>query len=525
MQRLLGLRRFSTSSNSLSNAGSVPASNVLTRKARKWSKRLLGFGIVWFGLFLADTVLNDDIDVVFTDKFRSKVPEEDRKKRPRVVILGTGWGALSLLRKLHADQFQVTLVSPRNYFLFTPLLASTTVGTLHQRSIVEPIRQFCLRSDAAEAKFIEAECTEIDFGKNKIHCVDTSSVVGEVAEFDLEYDQLIVAVGAESATFNIPGVKENALFMKEIKHSYAIRDKILDCLETANIPNQPPHEVDRLLHFVVVGGGPSGIEFSAELHDFLVADLTQNYPEQAKRVKLTLIEALPHVLTMFDASLINETEKAFQRQDINLMLNVQVKAVDEKKMLVKPKDGQEYHLPYGFLVWVTGNTPRKIIRDAIAALGPAYQTDRRGLKVDTHFRVLGASNVWAIGDCAISTCPATAQVAYQQGAYLGRLFNSLGDEMYKAKLGNKEINLENVISNAPAFVYRHFASLAYIGEQQAIAQLSVGADRKMVDFYGQSVFWLWRSVYFSKLLSYKNRFMVATDWAKTYFFGRDVSRG
>jgi len=482
---------------------------------------------LWFGLFVADTLLNDDVDVVFYDKFRTKLSEEERKKRPKVVVLGTGWGALSMVRKLHADQFQVTIVSPRNYFLFTPLLASTTVGTLHQRSIVEPIRQFCMRSDAAEAKFIEAECTEIDFDKRKIHCVDNSSVQGTVSEFDLEYDHLVVAVGCESATFNIPGVKERALFMKEIKHSYAIRDKILDCLETANIPGQSQEEIDRLLHFVVVGGGPSGIEFSAELHDFLKADITRNYPEQSKRVKLTLVEALPHVLTMFDASLINETEKAFERLNIELLLNAQVKEVGEKTMLIKHKDGSESKIPYGFLVWVTGNTPRKIIRDAIVRLGPQFQTDRRGLKVDTHFRVLGAQNVWAIGDCSISTCPPTAQVAYQEGAYLGRLFNSLSDQFYKAKVTGKEAETElnDAVAKAPEFKYRHFGSFAYIGDHQAIAQLTIGMDRKNVDFHGQSVFWLWRSVYFSKLLSYKNRFMVATDWAKTFFFGRDVSRG
>jgi NADH:ubiquinone reductase (non-electrogenic) len=492
-------------------ATSSPALNGAQTKApsRKWLRRFGAAGVIWAGLFVADTLLNDEVDVVFTDKFRSKVPEEERKKRPKVVVLGSGWGALSMIRKLHADAFQVTIVSPRNYFLFTPLLASTTVGTLHQRSIVEPIRQFCLRSDAAEAKFIEAECTEVDFAKRKVKCVDNSSVQGSLTEFDLDYDHLVIAVGAESATFNIPGVKEHAIFMKEIKHSYSIRDKILDCLETANIPGQPDDEIDRLLHFVVVGGGPSGIEFSAELHDFLKADVTKNYPEQSKRVKLTLVEALPHVLTMFDASLINETERAFQRQNIQLLLNAQVKAVEEKRMLIKKKDGTEFYMPFGALVWVTGNTPRKLVRDAIVQIGPQFQNDKRGLKVDTHFRVLGAKNVWSIGDCAVSTCPPTAQVAYQQGTYLGRLFNSLSDDFYRAKEDPSKVDLDGVVSAAPSFVYRHFASLAYIGEHQAIAQMSVGQDRKNVDFYGQSVFWLWRSVYFSKLLSYKNRFMVS----------------
>ena len=454
---LLSLRRFSTSSPPPPPLST--SAPTLTR-GKIWFRRTAILASAWFALFALDTQLNDDWDVVLFDKFRRRLALEEQKQRPRVVILGSGWGALSMLRKLHTDQFQVTVVSPKNYFLFTPLLASTTVGTLHQRSVVEPIRQFFSRSDAMEAKFIEAECTDIDFVNNKITCIDNSVVNGEVSKFNVDYDHLIIAVGCETATFGIPGVKEHALFMKEIKHSYQIRDRILDSLETANIPGQPQEEIDRLLHFVVVGGGPSGIEFSGELHDFLKRDIQKNYPEQSKYVKLTLIEALPHILTMFDANLINKVEETLKNKlNIELLLNAAVKKIGEKTITVQSKnkgqdEGKEWEIPYGVLVWVTGNTPLKLIKDCIEKL--QQKNEKRGLLVDDHFRVKGTNNVWAIGDCSISKYPPTAQVAYQEGSYLGRLFNSLSEDFRSKDLSS----LHDSISIKQKFEYRHFGKVS-----------------------------------------------------------------
>ncbi|KAH9251388.1 hypothetical protein BASA81_010799 [Batrachochytrium salamandrivorans] len=393
-----------------------------------WGKRFAAGLTIWAGAFVADTILNDDVDIVFTDRFRkrkSNLTPEERSQLPKVVILGSGWGALSMIRKLHVDEFQVTVVSPRNYFLFTPLLASTTVGTLHQRSIVEPIRQFFNRSGAQLADFLEAECTGIDFTKQIVTC--KSPTKPEIKPFELEYDHLVIAVGCQSATFGIPGVQEHALFMKEINQSHVIRDKLLDCLETASLPGLSSKEQQRLLTFVVVGGGPSGIEFSAELHDFLKRDVKRNYPALADKVKVSLVEALPHVLTMFDASLIKKVEDQFRNElQIDLMLNCQVKAVDGKELNILNEQKEMVKVPYGVLVWVTGNTPRPLIRDCMLALKDCQQ-DRRGLLVDGHFRVKGTNNCYAIGDCAISKYPPTAQVAFQEVVELQEsIYGSLG---------------------------------------------------------------------------------------------------
>jgi NADH:ubiquinone reductase (non-electrogenic) len=136
------------------------------------------------------------------------------------------------------------------------------------------------------------ECVKIDPKTNTIHCVDNSEIKGKVSEIDIKYDQLVVAVGAETATFGIPGVRENTQYMKSVEDTMKIRNRIMDCLETAAIPGQPADEVDRLLHFVVVGGGPAGVEFAAELHDFLQRDVKPAFRELAPKVKITLVEGL-----------------------------------------------------------------------------------------------------------------------------------------------------------------------------------------------------------------------------------------
>jgi NADH:ubiquinone reductase (non-electrogenic) len=210
------------------------------------------------------------------------------------------------------------------------------------------------------------ECVKIDPKTNTVHCVDNSAVQGEVKEIDLKYDQLVVAVGADTATFGIPGVKENTCYMKGVEDTMKIRNRIMDCLETAAIPGQPANEVDRLLHFMVVGGGPAGVEFAAELHDFLQRDIKPAFPDLAPKVKITLVEgsiplycelelklmffiasALPHILNMFDAKIIEYVEDKFVKTTgMNVLLNSAVIGVEPKVVKIKSKAGEVSEVPY-----------------------------------------------------------------------------------------------------------------------------------------------------------------------------------
>ncbi|EGC38564.1 hypothetical protein DICPUDRAFT_148767 [Dictyostelium purpureum] len=544
------IKNYSTSTeNSNENKNEENKSSPPPPPKKKMNRFAFWGGLAAAGLgsfWLIDMIVNDDFDSV-SDKFRTRLPESERKNRPKVVLLGSGWGTLCMLRKLHTDMFDVTIISPRNYFLFTPLLVGGTTGSIEVRSIIEPIRKYCKRSDANEATFYEAECISVDPVKKTIRCVDNSAVKGEVSEFDLQYDHLVVGVGADNQTFNIPGVRENACFLKEFNDTRVIRDKIIDCLETASYPSQPEKEIDRLLNFVVVGGGPSGVEFTAELNDFLQSDLLKNYP-LAKRIKVTLVEALPHILTVFDKKIIDHVEKRLRSsENTRIWTKTAVVGVKEKDIIVRNEKKEETNVPYGLLVWATGNAPRKLTTQLIQAIGTNVQNNRRGLVIDDYFRVAGADGIWAIGDASINPSKPlaqTAQVASQQGRYLGRLFNDLAEEMYNEKIKSKDQKLEQVtqeqqptstvfqtttnksfdsfIKSQPVFKYRHMGTLAYVGDHQAVAEFK--GDHSTTTSEGYITYYLWRSVYFTKLLSIRNRTLVVFDWAKSAIFGRDISR-
>jgi NADH:ubiquinone reductase (non-electrogenic) len=208
--------------------------------------------------------------------------------------IGTGWGSVSLLKQLDTENYNVVVISPRNYFLFTPLLPSCTTGLIEHRSIMEPIRNF-LRHKKASVRYYEAEATKIDAKKKVVYINDDSEVKGDVSSTEVPFDMLVVGVGAENATFGIPGVREHGCFLKEVPDAQRIRKRIMDCCETAIFKDQSLEEQKRLLHMVVVGGGPTGVEFAGELQDFFTNDLKKWIPDITEHFHVTLVEALPNV--------------------------------------------------------------------------------------------------------------------------------------------------------------------------------------------------------------------------------------
>ncbi|KAK8209341.1 external NADH-ubiquinone oxidoreductase 1 mitochondrial precursor [Phyllosticta capitalensis] len=473
-------------------------------------------------------------------------PEPDPKKKT-LVILGTGWGSVSLLKKLDTENYNVVVISPRNYFLFTPLLPSCTTGTIEHRSIMEPIRNF-LRHKKAAVKYYEAEATKVDYEKKVVYIKDESEIKGDVSATEVPFDMLVVGVGAENATFGIPGVRENGLFLKEVEDAQRIRKRIMDCCETAIFKDQSPEEVKRLLHMVVVGGGPTGVEFAGELQDFFNDDLKKWIPEIKDNFHVTLVEALPNVLPMFSKQLIEYTEKTFKEETITIRNKTMVKKVTEKYIEAESTgpDGQKQieRIPYGLLVWATGNALRPVVRDLMSQI-PEQANSRRGLAVNEYLVVKGAENIWAVGDCAVANYAPTAQVAAQEGAFLARLFNNMAkteqieDELKALSLAQekapnkdtrdqvfaeiKELQkrLRRVKQMGP-FEYSHQGSLAYIGSEKAVADISWLTGN--IATGGTLTYFFWRSAYLSMCFSTRNRILVIVDWIKAKVFGRDVSR-
>jgi NADH:ubiquinone reductase (non-electrogenic) len=390
---------------------------------------------------------------------------------------------------------------------------------------MEPIRSI-LRQKKASATFYEAEATSIDPERKIIKISDISEIRGDRLETEVAYDMLVIGVGAENSTFGIPGVKEHSCFLKEINDAQQIRKRIMDCVETAKFKDQPQEEIDRLLHMVVVGGGPTGVEFAAELQDFFEQDIKKLIPDIADRFRVTLIEALPNVLPSFSKHLIEYTESTFKEEKIVIKTKTMVKKVTEKTVEAEATgpDGKKemVALPYGLLVWATGNTLRTIVKDLISKI-PAQKDSRRGLAVNEYLVVQGTRDIWAVGDCAVAGYAPTAQVASQEGNFLARLFNNMAKtELIEGKIRELSSSL-NVqpgnsaevsrqieeyerqlrrIKDIKPFHYSHQGSLAYIGSEKAVADISWFNGNFASG--GGLTFLFWRSAYLSMCFSSKS---------------------
>ncbi|CAJ2678406.1 external alternative NAD(P)H-ubiquinone oxidoreductase B2, mitochondrial-like [Trifolium pratense] len=320
-------------------------------------------------------------------------------EKKKVLVLGTGWAGTSFLRNLNDPRYEVHVVSPRNYFAFTPLLPSVTCGTVEARSIVEPVRNI-FRKKHVDSRFSEAECIKIDAVNRKVYCrSNINNNSNEKQDFVVDYDYLIIAVGAQVNTFNTPGVTEHCHFLKEVEDAQKIRRTVIDCFERASLPSVSDEEKKRILHFAIVGGGPTGVEFAAALHDFVSEDLVKLYPGVKDLVKITLLEAGGHILSMFDKRITAFAEDKFQRDGIDVKTGSMVVKVSDREISTKEmKNGGEItSIPYGMAVWSTGIGTRPFIKDFMTQIG---QINRRAVATDEWLRVEGTNNVYALGDCA-----------------------------------------------------------------------------------------------------------------------------
>ncbi|KAJ6466912.1 pyridine nucleotide-disulfide oxidoreductase-domain-containing protein [Mycena sanguinolenta] len=470
-----------------------------------------------------------------------QLPHDPQKKT--IVVLGSGWGATSFLKTLDTTEYNVVVVSPKNYFLFTPLLPSVAVGTLSPRSIIQPTR-YVTRHKTRTVEVIEAEAHHVDVASKTVSFIDNSDIQGAVSATTIPYDYLVYAVGAEVQTFGIPGVTDHACFMKELHDAEKMQRRFLDCLESAAFHGQSQEEIERLLHIVVVGGGPTGVELSGELHDFLEEDLKSWYPELADKIKITLVEALPSVLPMFSKRLIDYTMSTFKESKIDILTQTMVKEVKEKSVTLALPSKEVIEMPCGMVVWAAGNKGRSVTQDLMAQL-PTAQTNKRGITIDEYMEMKGTDGtIFAVGDCTASSHAPTAQVASQQGAYLARAFAQrvkrdglqaqveelersaamiLHDDERKKTLDELEgVKRQLAKFKIRPFSYSHQGTLAYIGSDKAIADLPF--LNGSVATGGFLTFYFWRSAYLSTLFSLRNRTLVATDWLRTQVFGRDVSR-
>lgn len=460
--------------------------------------------------------------------------------KPRLLILGTGWGGTSLLKALRRpNRYDITIASPRDHMLFTPLLASTATGALEHRSILEPIRPLATRKNAtflnASATHIDATSATVDFKVPRFTFLPEPSTSDEnsslarppIETFSQNYDVLAVAVGATVNTFGIPGADRYALPMKQAAHARRVRKRMHDLFEAAALPVTSAHVRRNLLTFVVCGAGPTGVELSAEIADWL-RDVrwARRYGEIASDARVILVEAAGDVLSTFDDSLRSYALRRLRVANVDVRLSAAVRRVEHDAVVLSDATtgrGEE-RLPCGMVVWTAGISGHPILNST------DLQKNQRntGLLTDSHLicKTQSPSNgvVFALGDCAhVDGNPLVpiAQVAEQAGIHVANLLDSVQNP-----------TVEEFHKLQP-FNFASRGMLAYVGSARGVASLvKPGANNTRKDAQkrensvmsrGFFAWMVWRFAYFSKLGSFRNKVQVPLDWFKTALFGRDVS--
>ncbi|KAF7960348.1 hypothetical protein EAE96_000033 [Botrytis aclada] len=508
--------------------------------------------------------------------------------RERVLILGSGWSGFTLSRQLDPKKYQTVVISPRSYFVFTPLLASTAVGTLEFRSALESVRGrgrwrgwglvgggwggWGARGNGVE--FWQGWADDVNFDKKTIkveeNAIERPKTASTTIEkkgkvFEVGYDKLVVSVGCYSQTFGIEGVRENALFLKDVGDARKIRKRILECFETAALPTSSDSLRKQLLNFAIVGGGPTGVEFAAELFDLCHEDLSTLYPSLTPFIKITIYDVAPKILPMFDKNLANYALEHFKRDGIEIKTEHHILGL--RRGL--PKDGEngedggkgftlnlkeEGDVGVGMCVWSTGLMMNPFIEKALSSVhtfptqsailagsdseksmerpeDKKWELKRSaktgGLMVDNFFRVKLATrsspdglkqtqqeammnDVFALGDVAVlgdMGLPATAQVANQEARWLGKRLNKMD------KAGNMGA------AEDKGFTFRNMGVMTYVGGMKAIMQTDGKGEIK-----GRAAWIIWRGAYLTQTISWRNKILIPMYWAINWLFGRDISR-
>jgi NADH dehydrogenase len=399
------------------------------------------------------------------------------KPSPRIVIVGAGFGGLSLTQGLAGAAFDVTLIDRHNYHLFQPLLYQVATAGLSPAEIAAPIRS--ILRDQKNATVVLADVSGIDLARKEV-----------IAEGQrIPYDQLVLATGAEHAYFGHDDWAPFAPGLKTIDDATALRRRILLAFECAETEHDPT-ERRRLLNFVVVGGGPTGVEMAGAIAELakraLAADFRTIDPGSAR---IILVEAGPRLLAGFDPGLSENAKRSLEQLGVEVKLNAAVTACSADAVTI----GTET-IETRTIMWAAG------VNASPAARWLGVASDRAGrVEVEPDLSVKGVPDVFVLGDTAVvldkegKPLPGVAPVAKQQGQYLARLL--------KARAAGRAM---------PPFRYRDFGSLATIGRKRAIFQ------RGRIKLTGLIAWLLWSTAHIYFLIGFRNRLVVAMSWAWSY---------
>ncbi len=391
--------------------------------------------------------------------------------KPKVVILGGGFGGLAAARALHKAA-DVTVVDRHNYQTFLPLLYQVSTAGLAADHVAYPIRGALRKTPV---KFRMGSPISIDH-KNKEVKLDSSEL--------LKFDHLIVALGSVTADFGIPGVSEFTLGMKSVAEALSIRAEIMRRFE-----DLCRFEDETKLSITVIGGGPTGVEMAGAIAELIRGPLKSDQAQAASHISISLIEAGPRLLPPFAPSLSARTKKDLEKLGVKVLLNAAVQEVEHRK--IKLKDGST--IASEITIWAAGVKGN----DAIAQLN--LPTTGTRVAVEPTMQVKNYPYIWALGDIAASVdkngnqLPMVAPVAIQQGKFIA-----------------KQIARVSKSQKLASFKYLDKGSMATIGRNKAVVQV------KGIKISGALAWLIWLWLHLFYLLGGRNKIGTMADWTWNY---------
>lgn len=397
---------------------------------------------------------------------------------PKVVIIGAGFGGLQCAKKLAGKPVEVTLLDRNNYHLFTPLLYQVASSLLNPSDIAQPVRSI-LRGHRNIA-FRQAEVTGIDFDAKVVHTNDTG---------DFAYDHLVIAAGSTTNFFGVASAEQRAQGLKDLSEALGLRNHTLRCLEEA-ASTDSIEKARPWLTFVVVGGGPTGVEYSGALSELVRGILPHEYPElSADDVRVVLVEGLDRLLPVFPEDLSKSAQRTLEARGVEVLTGLRVTDAAEDSVTLSNGDV----IPARTLVWAAGVKPSEL------AAAIDVERSRNGrIEVDDALRVKGRNNVYAIGDVASfmqdgKQVPMLSAPAMQGGRLTA-------ENILRAIAGER----------VKRFHYRDKGSMATVGKGEAVAQVG------RFHFHGYIGWLMWLGVHIYYLIGFRNRIVVLAGWAWNY---------
>lgn len=415
----------------------------------------------------------------------------DGVKKTRIVILGGGFAGLYAAIELDKDlardpDVEITLVNRDNFFLFTPMLHEVAASDLDLSNIVNPVRKLLKR-----VNFFAGEVDSIDLTNNRVrvrHGFDHHA-------HNLEYDHLVLGLGSITNFFNLQGLEERALTMKSLGDAIHLRNRLISLLEEADTEccaaiRQP------LLTFVVAGGGFAGVETIASINDF-VRSAIRFYPNlRNDHLRIVLVHPGAVILPELGEKLGRYSQKKLAERGVEIRTGTKVSGVTDDGVALDQGDMIQTRT----IIWTAGTSPNPLL-DTLPC-----QKHNGKLLADEFLQVPGWPGVWALGDCALipdkrsgAYFPPTAQHALREGRVVAR-------------------NLTAAVRGGTPSAF----SFATIGQLAAIGRRTGVANILGVNFSGFFAWWLWRTIYLSKLPRFEKKLRVALDWTLDLLFSKDL---